>query len=198
MPPKTERLELRLEPEIITKVDDWRREQADNPSRSEAMRRLIETGLETSTTRQNYLSMKFQIMTAALTKGPGQFISDAYLYAWEADVYPFDSRAKWHAPFETSFLVTKEMIAELSEYLDGRWHRKQKIPTFYELEDRYGVRHGRTAWDRHALIVALRYMWLCNHFDKRFWDALMAPMEHPSEASGVTREFDRTSDIYFQ
>ena len=45
MIPKTERLELRLDSDFIEKVDNWRSDQADLPSRSEAIRRLVEEGL---------------------------------------------------------------------------------------------------------------------------------------------------------
>ena len=43
---KTERLEMRIEPEWIAKVDDWRRRQTAIPSRAEAIRRLIQLGLQ--------------------------------------------------------------------------------------------------------------------------------------------------------
>lgn len=45
MVPKTERFELRLDPTTIDRIDAWRAEQGDLPSRSEAVRRLVETGL---------------------------------------------------------------------------------------------------------------------------------------------------------
>ncbi len=42
---KTERFEMRLEPRMVQRVDDWRAEQPDMPSRAEAMRRLADAGL---------------------------------------------------------------------------------------------------------------------------------------------------------
>ena len=42
---KTERVELRLDEETVTSVDSWRAKLTDIPSRSEAIRRLIELGL---------------------------------------------------------------------------------------------------------------------------------------------------------
>ncbi len=45
MASKTERFEMRLDEDIIARVDRWRGEQNDLPSRAEAMRRLIERGL---------------------------------------------------------------------------------------------------------------------------------------------------------
>jgi hypothetical protein len=37
---------IRLSPELRRKVDGWADEQADEPSRSEAIRRLLEIGLK--------------------------------------------------------------------------------------------------------------------------------------------------------
>jgi hypothetical protein len=38
---------VRLQPEMIDQIDNWRRDQEDLPSRAEAMRRLAEVGLMT-------------------------------------------------------------------------------------------------------------------------------------------------------
>jgi metal-responsive CopG/Arc/MetJ family transcriptional regulator len=43
---QTERLQMRVSADFLAKVDDWRREQADLPNRSEAIRRLVELALE--------------------------------------------------------------------------------------------------------------------------------------------------------
>ena len=49
MPPlKTERFELRLDEDILKRIDNWRSQQGDVPTRAEAMRRLAETGLARS------------------------------------------------------------------------------------------------------------------------------------------------------
>jgi len=45
---KTERFEMRLDENILTRIDQWRSQQGDMPSRAEAMRRLVETGLARS------------------------------------------------------------------------------------------------------------------------------------------------------
>jgi hypothetical protein len=41
-----EMVSTRLQPELLTRLDDWRREQPDLPSRPEALRRLAEKGLD--------------------------------------------------------------------------------------------------------------------------------------------------------
>ena len=43
---KSERFEMRLSPELIAMLDQWRREQPDLPARAEAIRRLVEIGLK--------------------------------------------------------------------------------------------------------------------------------------------------------
>lgn len=45
---KTERFEMRLDEDILARVDRWRADRTDVPSRAEAMRRLIELGLSGS------------------------------------------------------------------------------------------------------------------------------------------------------
>ena len=38
--------QLRLPEELAVRIDDWRRRQTDIPSRSEAIRRLVDRGLK--------------------------------------------------------------------------------------------------------------------------------------------------------
>ena len=45
MTPKSERFEMRVDEDLIERVDEWRGKQVDLPSRAEAMRRLVELGL---------------------------------------------------------------------------------------------------------------------------------------------------------
>jgi uncharacterized protein len=46
MAPKTERFEMRLDVEMLQRIDEWRRRQNDIPSRAETIRRLIEIALK--------------------------------------------------------------------------------------------------------------------------------------------------------
>lgn len=52
MPPKSETALVRLSPEQAKAIDDWRRQQPDIPTRPEAIRRLIERGLEAEAARR--------------------------------------------------------------------------------------------------------------------------------------------------
>ena len=49
---KSTRFELRLTPEKWAEVDEWRRRQPDLPSRTEAIRRLIDAALEQASARK--------------------------------------------------------------------------------------------------------------------------------------------------
>jgi hypothetical protein len=42
---KTRPFQMRVSPEWLAILDDWRRKQSDLPSRAEAIRRLVERGL---------------------------------------------------------------------------------------------------------------------------------------------------------
>jgi uncharacterized protein YfbU (UPF0304 family) len=53
----TERFELRLDPSALEQVDAWRARQGDLPSRSEAVRRLIDAGLAASATEKKEISL---------------------------------------------------------------------------------------------------------------------------------------------
>jgi metal-responsive CopG/Arc/MetJ family transcriptional regulator len=46
MDEKTERFEMRVPASFLKTIDDWRRKQAELPSRAEAIRRLVELGLK--------------------------------------------------------------------------------------------------------------------------------------------------------
>jgi hypothetical protein len=45
---ETERFEMRAPKDWLAKLDDWRREQPVIPSRSAAIRRLVDVGLQTA------------------------------------------------------------------------------------------------------------------------------------------------------
>ncbi len=53
---KTERFEMRLDQEVLDIVDNWRNDQSDFPSRAEAIRRLVDAGLSSTSRSQVKLS----------------------------------------------------------------------------------------------------------------------------------------------
>lgn len=128
--------------------------------------------------------------------------SDAYLYAWQESVYPFFEDTDGSVPqmphevYEDFFIKTKEKVDSLSKLLDDLWLKKE-VPTFYELESLLNVR-GSSEWERMDLIKICRYMYLqIGSFDNDFWEAILTPMQHPSEASSITRPFERDQNVYF-
>lgn len=44
-PVDSERVDVRIQRELLDKLDNWRKSQADDPSRPEAVRRLIDEAL---------------------------------------------------------------------------------------------------------------------------------------------------------
>jgi len=42
----SERFLMRVSPQFLARVDQWRRKQLDLPNRSEAIRRLVEVGMK--------------------------------------------------------------------------------------------------------------------------------------------------------
>jgi metal-responsive CopG/Arc/MetJ family transcriptional regulator len=50
-PAPGEQVVVRLQPDLLTKIDKWRRNQYDLPSRAEAMRRLVDQALESKKKR---------------------------------------------------------------------------------------------------------------------------------------------------
>lgn len=58
MSPKNERFEMRVDEAILARVDQWRSHQSGVPSRAEAMRRLVELGLENSRTDSTQESIR--------------------------------------------------------------------------------------------------------------------------------------------
>lgn len=190
---KSERFELRLDPETLRRIDEWRSDQSDVPSRSAAVRRLLEAGLGHAQDDQLFQMARFNLLLAARA---GQPLSNAYIYAWDSGVYPlFHDGAHLHQPFASHFPVTKDMVHELAKYLDDR-DLANEVPSFYELEDYYDVRSSRTIWDRMSLITACRYMFLDHKFDEKFWGTLLRGSDHPAEAKSINSDFNAERDIF--
>jgi len=195
MKDKPERFELRLDKVTLDRIDTWRSEQPDMPSRAEAVRRLVSRSLNADNGRRMYEMARFQVLTAALSPGVEDRLPESYVFAWDYEVYPFsDAGAHLHVPFEPYFRVGKEKFEELSKFLDDRW-LDTKVPTFYELEAHFETHLGRSGWDRGMLISTCRYMYLNDLFDAGFWKVLLTPGKHPTEASAILRKFNPAKDL---
>jgi hypothetical protein len=190
---KTERIEVRMDEDILERIDGWRAGQAI--TRSEAIRRLADIGLSGGDgARALFELTRTTVLINA--KSEGSLFNDAYAFAWHERVYPSrENMATLHRPHAESFDVSPAEMEQLTELLDTK-SRDGEPMTFYNLEDYFDVRGGRSSWDRSKLLVATRYLYLCGEFDAATWGALLKRMEHPSEAQSVTSKFDPKHDIW--
>ena len=193
---KSERFELRLEPEILGKIDEWRSQQRDLPSRSEAVRKLVSAGLGKPEHMQQFQIARFNVLCAAKAPGTAEMVPEAYAYAWQVGVFPlFNEGARLHLPFADQFDIPRDMVDELTKFFDDRWQEKA-VPSFYKLEDYYDVRGGRGFWDRSKLIHTCRYIFLSDSFDDEFWGSLLKGSDHPTEAKSIIRKSARGDGVY--
>lgn len=143
--------------------------------------------------KQLYNMQKFLILKMKLNPETTYYISDAYVYAWANDLYPYFHSNKPASSFEEGydecFEISEEKITEILEFLDSEWI-KGKCYTFYELEDHYNESIKNKEIDRMDLIHILRYTYLTNRFDKKFWDKLLEGSDYPAEAEEITDKFD--------
>ncbi|VTP92323.1 hypothetical protein [Sphingobacterium daejeonense] len=141
-----------------------------------------------------YNLQRFLLLQTKIYPQTTNAIPDAYAYAWYEECYPmFDEGV--HQEYENNFKISRKQIEIISAYADSEWLAKRYY-TFYQYEDHFAVRNGNSnGIDRISLTRAFRYMFLNNLFDNQFWDTLLKPTEHPTEASGITRGFN-LSDIY--
>jgi len=126
---------------------------------------------------------------------------DGYLYAWESGVYPWFNDTDGsvnqmpHECYPEFFKVSKEVVQNVLNYLDEK-DLAGEVPTFYQLEDHFGGKWNEES-GRMALLGICRYAFLSDRFGKEFYDKLLTPMQHPSEASSMCRPLKRDSNIYF-
>lgn len=68
MVPKTERFELRFDPSTLERIDVWREEQPDLPSRAEAVRELVDHGLRSRSKGEFVLNNQEKLIVWLLTE----------------------------------------------------------------------------------------------------------------------------------
>ncbi|BAX51942.1 hypothetical protein PDPUS_1_00567 [Photobacterium damselae subsp. piscicida] len=139
-----------------------------------------------------FAQQRFQILSNGASS---DFLSDAYIYAWQVGVYPLmqsgdDSVPDLpHEPLKDFFITDEDTVSKVISYLDDRW-LNDNSPTFYELETAFGGKSFRV-----PLLHICKYAYLQGMFDDKLWDALLTKMEHPSEAQSIKRSFNR-DEIY--
>lgn len=139
---------------------------------------------------------RFQILQTKLNSRTSDTIPDFYAYAWCVKLYPFLDEGELHEDLKNHFSITPKQVDIVTKWADDEWLAK-RLYTFYEYEDQFNVMSNPTeGLDRWKLICILRYSYLRKGFDEAFWDKLLEPMKHPTEATVITRSFD-VSEIYF-
>lgn len=137
---------------------------------------------------------RFSILQTKLNPQTAHFIPDEYAFAWYVKLYPFFNNSDLHEDLEECFTITKEQLDNVTEFLDTEW-LAGKLYTFYELEK---IGYGKGPFlglDRMGLIYILKYVKLYGGFDEDFWNEILKPMKHPSEARSIQRPFG-PDDIY--
>lgn len=143
---KSERFELRLEPEVLQKVDAWRKSQEGLPSRSEAVRRLIERGLPESTQRLSFTNgetllihlMADVIKSLKVKSGiDPDFLNEAlfggHLWALEWE-HPYTFATQVDNPHTVQFVVDTLDMWDLLESAYERLDKKEKARVELEAE----------------------------------------------------------------
>lgn len=138
---------------------------------------------------------RFQILQTKLNPSTSDCVPNAYAYAWYEKVFPILHNDELHEDLEKYFSVSREQINIISKRADKEWI-EHRTYSFYEYEEYFQSRSSPVnGIDRITLIHSFRYMYLNGAFDKDFWAKLLEPMNHPAEASSITRKFD-IEDIY--
>ncbi len=113
-------------------------------------------------------------------------VHSAYYYAVSERMFPYfhEHWCSGDDPFEDVYRIKKEFIEDVVTYVNKLWIDQEPIPTFYDLEKKYGREN------RSELINIFRYCYLNGGFDEAFYRSLLEPMQHPTEASGLCRNLD--------
>ena len=125
-----------------------------------------------------------------------RLIPDSYAYAWINGVYPFFSDSENgipdypHENFSEHFRISAQFGLEVFKYIDGRILEEKKIPTFYELEERFGGIESRD-----ELVHICRYTYLDGRFDSGEWLKMTLSMDSPCEAGQIAKKFDE-NDLF--
>lgn len=132
---------------------------------------------------------RFMILQTKLNPQTADQIPDDYAFAWYVNLYPFFSDGGVHEDLEDYFHIKEEQIDYVSKYIDDEWLEGITY-TFYELENYFKCRHNPPKGiDRMVLLYILKYIKLYGGFDEAFWNKLLEPTKHPSEAQSIARPF---------
>lgn len=133
----TERFEMRLSEEGVAKLDEWRRQQPDLPSRAEAIRRLIERGFaypEMDAIAKSAVSLLGTIQHANKFPQDFEVKTNVLLEAW--DRLSFEQRKKAFAALGSR--VQSEIIHEEERQMERLREREEECRRKYQRDDEEG------------------------------------------------------------
>jgi uncharacterized protein YfbU (UPF0304 family) len=134
---RSERFEMRVDEEILDRVDQWRNKQSEQLSRAEAMRRLLELGLGRSSARvvkfsdgEKLLAMMLGDIYRHLKIGGGEidpnFVSDVIVggHYWAPT---WDMSGLFHSheddPRDVSFVVD---VLDMWDFIESGYEKLEK------------------------------------------------------------------------
>jgi hypothetical protein len=131
---------------------------------------------------------RFQILQMKINQETTDIIPDHYVYAWAVMMYPAQDTGKLHEDLEKFFSLREAQVDEVIDFVEIDW-LEGKYHSFYDYEAVFNARSKKSDIDRIALVHVFRYSYLRNAYNEDFWEHLLAPSKHPSEAKLITKPF---------
>lgn len=180
---KTERFEMRFDPSTLERVDNWRSRQADLPSRAEAVRRLMETGLAAAESKPLRFSDGEKLITLMLCelykhlKIDGEIDPSLIEAAFHGGHY-------WSLEWEYTGIFhghedSNKTVSEVADVLDMWWFVEQSYARLSE-HDKARVEKEAEPFGKHVVFRG---------FDGNYEG------EHLGVASFLINKLDRFADF---
>jgi hypothetical protein len=143
--------------------------------------------MDTTLLRAAYETYRAQIMLNGIDHEGKLRINPAYYFAVSVRMFPY-FHTHWcndPDPFAEIYSIGQEFMDGVITYVDALRVQGNPIPSFYELEDKFGKDQ------RSDLIQIFRYCYLNKEFSPEFYSSLLAPSAYPTEASIILLEISK-------
>jgi hypothetical protein len=117
-------------------------------------------------------------------------IDIGYAFAYDHRMCPTQTQDPDRVdPFEDTYEINRAFIEDVLLYLDGQWLKgNTDVPTFYELENKYGREK------RYELMCVLRYAKVLKMFDDDFYKKIVS--NAPAEANTIHQYTYGPDDVF--
>lgn len=138
-----------------------------------------------------YETKREQLLLAWKNPATRKFIDEAYVYAYYVRMPPYGHNDyEENDPFECAYQFSADFAQDVLKYVDDLWVAdRNKTPTFYDLEGKFGGKSKRI-----ELLSILRYARLQGQFGDDFYKKLLS--DAPIEANSISNEKLDESEIY--